>query len=144
MIVRAVAADAVRPLRAAVLRPGQTPDELVYPSDAVPGALHAGAYDEDAVVGIVSISPDPHPTDPQQGDWRVRGMAVDPVCQGRGVGAALLRFALDHARACGGRRVWCNARVGAVGFYETFGMRTEGAQFTLPHGGPHFLMSGVL
>jgi ribosomal protein S18 acetylase RimI-like enzyme len=139
-----VPADEVRPMRSAVLRPYARPDELVYGGDDLPGALHAAARQDEQTVGIVSIAPEPHPHDAQPGDWRIRGMATDPGVRGAGVGAALLRYALDHARAQGGRRVWCNARTAAVGFYEREGMVTEGEEFQLGRNGPHFLMSAPL
>jgi GNAT superfamily N-acetyltransferase len=143
-IVRVDAAE-VRPTRSALLRPKQRPDELVYDGDALPGALHAVARDGNgAVVGIVSVSPEPHPTRPAVGDWRIRGMATDPSVRGTGVGAALLSFALGHARRGGGRRVWCNARTTAVGFYCRFGMRTEGEEFFYGDNLPHYVMSGPL
>ncbi|MCW2985645.1 MAG: acetyltransferase, family, partial [Conexibacter sp.] len=55
-------------------------------------------------------------------------------------GAALLAACLDHARAQGASRVWCNARTPARGFYERAGFVAEGAEFELPQIGPHFLM----
>jgi len=135
----------VRPMRSALLRPKQRPEELVYEGDALPGSLHAVARDDDGTtVGIVSISPEPHPSRPQPGDWRVRGMATEPSVRGTGVGTALLDFALAHARRAGGRRVWCNARTTAVGFYERFGLRTEGAEFLHGDNVPHFVMAGPL
>ena len=132
-------------MRSAVLRPKQRPEQLVYGGDALPGALHAVARDDDGtVVGIVSVSPEPHPGRPEAGDWRIRGMATDPAVRGAGVGAALLDFALAHARRNGGHRVWCNARTTAVGFYERFGMRTEGEEFLHGDNIPHYVMSGPI
>jgi GNAT superfamily N-acetyltransferase len=143
-IVEVTAAD-VRPMRSAILRPWQRPEDLVYPGDALAGALHAAAKDADgAIVGIVSISPEPHPDDPADGDWRIRGMATDPAVRGTGVGAALLTFALEHARRQGGRRAWCDARTSALGFYRRVGMRAEGAEFLSVGGVPHYRMAGPL
>jgi ribosomal protein S18 acetylase RimI-like enzyme len=141
----AVDAAEVRPTRSALLRPKQRPEELVYDGDALPGALHAVARDDEGrVVGIVSVSPEPHPSRPQAGDWRIRGMATDPSARGQGVGTALLDFALAHARHAGGRRVWCNARTTAIGFYERFGMRSEGEEFLHGNNVPHYVMTGPL
>ena len=140
MSVRAVDADIVRPLRWRVLRPHQTLAQQVYDGDDAPGAAHFAAYDEqDRVVGIASITPEPYP---RRGggpdDFRIRGMATDPeLGRGRGVGDALLQACLDHAD---GARVWCNARSPARGFYERAGFVVDGAEFELPDIGPHFLM----
>lgn len=148
MRVERVAPDVVRPLRQRVLRPHQTVEDQVYAGDDAPGAAHFAAYDDDnVVVGIASITPEPFPgesatTTPDNSDFRVRGMATDPE-RGRGTGAggALLRACVEHARREGAMRVWCNARTPARGFYEHAGFVAEGEEFTLPGIGPHYLMA---
>lgn len=138
--------EAVWPLRQAVLRPHQRLDEMAFPGDALPGAAHFGVRGADGgLLGIASVSPERHPREPAAGDWRVRGMATDPATgRGRGAGALLLRACVEHARAAGGRRVWCNARSPARGFYERAGFAVEDAEFEIPGIGPHFLMSRAL
>jgi GNAT superfamily N-acetyltransferase len=141
-----VTADAVRPLRQAVLRPHQRPEDLVWPGDDVPGALHLGARDGgggggETLVGVVSIAPEAHPLDPRPGDWRIRGMATAPELRGRGIGAALLQACLEHARRHGGTRAWCSARTSAAGFYARAGFVTESDVFDKPGIGPHVVMS---
>jgi len=144
VVVRVVAADVVRPLRQKVLRPHQTLADQVYAGDDAPGAAHFAAFDaDDAVIGIASITPEPYPGTggPAPGDWRIRGMATDPERgRGRGAGALLLRACVDHARAAGAARVWCNARSPVRGFYEREGFAVDGEEFALPAIGPHFLM----
>jgi GNAT superfamily N-acetyltransferase len=140
----AVPAAVVRPLRQAVLRPHQEVEDQVYPGDALPGAAHFAALPAEgdgAPVGIASISPEPHPHAPRDGDWRIRGMATAPEARGLGLGALLLSACLDHARAHGASRVWCNARSPVRGFYEREGFVVEGDEFALPAIGPHFLMT---
>lgn len=136
--VERVDPEVVRPLRQRVLRPHQTVAEQVFAGDADPRAAHFAAYADDGeVIGIASITPEGGP-----GAFRVRGMATDPE-RGRGTGAggALLMACVEHARAEGAARVWCNARTPARGFYERYGFVAEGEEFTLPDIGPHVLMS---
>jgi GNAT superfamily N-acetyltransferase len=142
--VESASAEAVRPLRQAVLRPHQRPEDLVYPGDDAPGTLHAIVRDGDAIAGVATVSREDHPRDPGDGDWRVRGMATTPGSRGTGVGAALLEACVAHARAQGGRRVWCNARTPARGFYERAGFAAEGEEFEIEGIGPHYLMSLAL
>jgi GNAT superfamily N-acetyltransferase len=116
----------------------------VYPGDDHPDALHAAVRDPGPggpVVGIATVAPEGHPSDPRPGDWRLRGMATAPEVRGRGLGALLLTACLEHARARGGDRVWCNARVTAEGFYLRGGFLPEGARFDIPDIGPHVVMS---
>ena len=69
--VEAVHAADVRPLRGSVLRPGQPPDELVYPGDDHPDSLHAAVRDAaagGAIVGVATVAPEGHPADLRPGD----------------------------------------------------------------------------
>ena len=125
------------PLRRLVLRPHWTLEQVLAQADDAP---HVAVFSEDgALVACASVRPEPMPDDPRDGDWRLRGMASDPELRGRGYGAVALAAALDHARAHGGRRIWCNARTGALGFYVKHGFTVVGEEFDLPDAGPHYL-----
>lgn len=139
-----VSARAVRPLRAAILRPGQAPEELVYPGDDDPRSRHLAVHLEGQLVGIASVMADGYPPDPREGDWRIRGMAVEQAHRGRGIGSALLEASEAHARSRGAMRLWCNARVDARNLYGYAGMAVEGEEFTIPGIGRHLLMSKPL
>jgi GNAT superfamily N-acetyltransferase len=144
MRLAAVGADVVRPLRQEILRPGHTDEELVFPGDEHPDTLHAAVSIEDRVVAVATVMRAPHPNHPEDGDWRLRGMATSPELRSRGFGAALLAACETHARAHGATRLWCNARVNAKAFYERGGLTAEGGAFEIPGIGPHFLMSKSL
>jgi GNAT superfamily N-acetyltransferase len=143
-VLETVAVDVsrVRPLRREVLRPGASPDELAYPLDDALTTLHVAVLaDANEPLAIGSVMPDAHPRDPVAGDWRIRGMATRPGERSRGLGAAVLACLERYARERGGRRLWCNARVGARAFYERAGMTAEDELFEIERIGPHYLMS---
>lgn len=114
---------------------------MVYPGDALDSTIHLGAFTVHGVppepIGIVTMSIERFPADPRDGDYRLRGMAVDPGYRGRGIGGALLRAGLDAARDAGGQRVWCNARMSATEFYERVGMIRIGLPFEIEGIGTH-------
>ena len=89
--------------------------------DYLPGALCLVAEEVDAVVGACVLN--------RQDDATLElfNIAVDPADQGQGIGAALLRRALDEARARGFRRV--ELGTGTFGyqltFYQRAGFRVE-------------------
>lgn len=67
---------------------------------------------------------------------KMRQVAVDPARQGSGIGAGLVRFAEEAARARGFRRLVAHARGTAVLFYQRLGYTVEGDPFleqTIPH-----------
>ena len=139
-IVRAIGAADVRPLRHQLLRPHQPSEALVYPGDDDPLALHAGAFVDGMLVGIASVAPGECPLVPSVAPWRLRGMAVLPEMQRRGLGAALIRASLDHIRANGGTLLWCNGRSSALLFYGSLGFAPIGDEFADPATGPHYVL----
>ncbi|OZC02917.1 GNAT family N-acetyltransferase [Rubricoccus marinus] len=150
MTVRSVPASAVRPLRAEVLRPGRTPESLVYPGDDAPLAFHAGGFIGDEIHGIATVYPEP-PPEAHRGDiseeaygtsatFRLRGMATSDIARSTGLGREVLLACFEHIRASGGRFLWCNARIGALGFYERMGWTAVGEEFDMPGIGGHYVM----
>jgi ribosomal protein S18 acetylase RimI-like enzyme len=131
--VRNVSLERTRPLRQAVLRPHETVAELAANETA--DAFAVGAFDGDELVAVGFACRDGGP-----GDWRIRGMATTPSARGRGAGTAVLEALLQHARAEGAQRIWCNARTPARSLYERAGMRVASEEFELPMIGPHYLM----
>lgn len=145
MTVRPISAAETRPLRGAVLRPGQPPARLVYPGDDAEGSFHAGAFVDGDLVGIATVYPEPMPHAPEadidpSNAFRLRGMATKPGLQGQGIGREVLGRCIDHVRAAGADVLWCNARVGALGFYQRLGFQTIGDEFEIEGIGPHYVM----
>lgn len=150
LVIRAVDAAVVRPLRSAVLRPGQPPEALVYEHDDHPLTLHAAAYLRGRIVSIATVHPQTPPEDlrglipeaayAQGASFRLRGMATREEVRGEGAGRAVLERCFEHARQTGASFLWCNARTPAVAFYERMGMARVGETFDLQGIGPHCVM----
>jgi GNAT superfamily N-acetyltransferase len=139
--VRLITAAETIPIRWPVLRAGLPREAAVFEGDEAPDALHFGAFRGDELTGVVSIYPRPFPERPELANcWQLRGMAVTPGNQRRGVGVALLRTVTREVRSRGGELLWCNARVPAVRFYEKQGWRVIGGEFEIPTAGPHSRM----
>lgn len=124
-------------LREQVLR--RPLDRMLTPEERArdPEGRHFVAAADGQVVACTILFP--------QGDGavRLRQMAVAPAFQGRGVGARLLAFAEERARASGVRSIRLHARSTAIGFYERAGYTEEGAPFD-EDGVPHVLMAKTL
>jgi len=105
------------------------------------GAHAIAAFDGHELIAAGLVAPDPAR---RLGAWRVRGMATKAAARGRGAGTAVLAALVDHARAAGGRSVWCNVRTPARSLYERAGFRTISDEFELPSIGPHFVMELTL
>ena len=101
------------------------PTEMLYKMEMEEDiqGFHFGAFEDDALVGVVSLF--------QEGkDFQFRKFAVDINIQHKGVGSALLTHMEAFAVAEGAERIWCNARVSAIGFYAKFGYSPTGTLFS--------------
>ncbi|WP_448642533.1 GNAT family N-acetyltransferase [Geodermatophilus sp. URMC 63] len=134
--VAQVPVDVVLPLRSAVLRGG---GPAGMPGDDDPATVHLAARTADgAVAGVVRLSPAPCPWRPDaRAPWQLRGMATDPAVRGSGAGRALVEASRALVAARGGDLLWCDARVGAVGFYERMGFTVVTGEYDKPGIGPH-------
>jgi predicted GNAT family N-acyltransferase len=137
-LIRRVTAEEVRPLRHAVLRPGQAFEETVYPGDDA--GWHLGAFDGDRLVGIASLYQE-NRVGGRTGGWRLRGMATDAGVRGAGFGAALVAGCVEAVAEAGGTELWCNARMSAVGFYRRAGFEVVSDEFDVPGIGAHVVMT---
>ena len=139
MHVEEVPADATYDLRRRVLRAGRPDADVSFEDDRRPGAFHLGVFDEEAgLVAVGSFFEDPCPHRPGRRAWRLRGMAVEPGVQGRGVGTALLEHAVKRFRDEGVDVLWAHGRDSALGFYERHGWGVHGEGYVtdetmLPH-----------
>ena len=131
-----VAPEETHHLRATVLRSHLADPDVDYPADRAPGSFHLGIRGDDGLVAAATFSLEPAPGHPGRPAARLRGMAVDPATQGRGLGRALLEAAAQRLRARGVELCWATARTRALGFYEANGFTAEGEAFEsigLPH-----------
>ncbi len=133
--IRRADVDEILPLREAVLIRGTTRVSPEFPGDRDRNTRHYGVFHGSRAVGCATFLPSEWEGGPA---WQLRGMATDSDYRGRGVGRALLAFA--ESDLCGAsevRQLWCNARTGAVGFYERHGWRAVSEEFEIEGVGPH-------
>ncbi|HZX59881.1 MAG TPA: GNAT family N-acetyltransferase [Mucilaginibacter sp.] len=108
-------------LRQKVLYPAQKLYEMEMDEDL--DGIHFGAFTDNKLVAVVSLFP-------KIDDFQFRKFAVDPDYQGKGVGNMLLNYITDFAQTDGGARIWCNARLSAIGFYLKSGFQQTGKFFS--------------
>jgi N-acetylglutamate synthase-like GNAT family acetyltransferase len=88
------------------------------------------AFDEEDMIGCCVLTPI------DQFTLRLRQMAVHPELQGTGIGESIIHFSENLAKDKGYERIIMHARDTAIGFYEKFGYRVVGQEFTevsIPH-----------
>jgi len=110
-------------------------DEQAVPAELEPDeydavATHLIAVEGTAAVGTARI------IDKGQGIAKIGRVAVLAPWRGKGVGDALMRFALDQAKAQGLQIAALDAQVPVIPFYEKLGFVAEGPVFDdagIPH-----------
>src|SRR5437879_6454043 len=108
-------------LRQKVLYPTQKLYEMEMDEDL--NGIHFGAFTDDKLVAVVSLFT-------KGNDYQFRKFAVNPDYQGKSIGNMLLAYITDFAQAEGGKRLWCNARLSAIGFYLKSGFGQTGKFFS--------------
>jgi N-acetylglutamate synthase-like GNAT family acetyltransferase len=99
--------------------------------------LLIAAFDDDDMLGCCILS------EVDSSTLRLRQMAVQNNLQGKGIGASMMSFAENLARDKGYKCLMMHARNSAIGFYEKFGYKTIGDEFT-EVGVPHHVMEKKL
>jgi GNAT superfamily N-acetyltransferase len=139
--VEEVPPEATHDLRWRVLRNRRPGAPVAFPEDALPGTFHLAVCDDDAIRAVASFNPEPTACRPGRSAVRLRGMAVDPGFQRRGLGRTLIAAGIERLRRDGVDVLWCNARDTAAGFYARLGFETFGEGFVPPESGvPHHVM----
>lgn len=123
--------ESARRLRWAVLRGALGCPYSAEWDDDAPGVGHLVAMRGDDAVGYGRLLL-------HDGVAQIRYVAVAPSEQGTGVGAELMRRLIARAGEDGAKRLWLNARFGALDFYRCLGFVEVGPFFDseetgLPH-----------
>lgn len=138
VVIRQASISEIIDLRNATIIAGTDRTSPEFAGDHEDTTRHFGAFEEDRAVCCATFLLSEWETEPA---WQLRGMATTPQLRGKGIGSALLRFAEQALReAAPVRRMWCNARTGAVTFYERHGWRTVSDEFLIQGVGPHYRM----
>jgi len=108
-------------LRRDVLYPASRVYEMEMDEDRQ--GYHFGAFTETRLIGVVSLFP-------QGESWQFRKFAIEAGFQGQGIGRQLLDHMTNFALSEGCKRLWCNARTPAIGFYSKFGYTLTGEGYS--------------
>lgn len=124
-------------LRHQVLRPHQSIENCHYPLDDRDDAHHVKIIHGSKTLAVGSIYHEDENEVEKTKVWRLRGMAVLPDFQGRGLGGHVLNSLIEYAKSQGAIRIWANARTTAAGLYLKHGFSQVGEEYDLPGLGPH-------
>ena len=108
-------------LRREILYPSMKLSDMEMEQDTY--GMHFGAFKDVKLAAVVSLF--------RKGDdFQFRKLAVSPEFQHSGIGSQLLEYVTDVIAKDGGKRIWCNARDTAIGFYLKNGYRLTGEKYS--------------
>ena len=141
MIVQQISPEATRPIRHLVLWPHiKEEQECVIDIDFQSDALHLGAFMDDKLVGVCSLFSQSSSRLSSVRQVRLRAMATHPDYRKLQVGRKLVEKAIAMATERGYDVLWCDARIGAVGFYSRLNFQSFPDVYDVPRIGPHRFM----
>jgi len=108
-----------------------------YQGDFDSKTKHFGVFNDNKLIGIATVMQANH-TDLGKNAIQLRGMAVLPEYQKKGVGKMLIKH-IEKTYA-DKDLIWCNARDYAVGFYNSLGFTIFGEKFYIKNVCYHFVM----
>ena len=128
------------PVRHEVLRKGKPIETCQFKGDDDENTIHFGLYQNERLIGIISIFKEKNDLFSETNQFQIRGMAVLEAFQGKGFGAELIKEAENHCINLNADLIWFNARENAVPFYKKLNYIIIGDSFLIPDVGIHFAM----
>ena len=131
-------------LRHVVLRQGKPISSCHFDGDDYENTYHFGAFNEDKVIGCVSLIKKDHQNFNYKNTYQLRGMAVLPYYRNKKIGLQILTHAANFLKKKNIELIWCNVRIRAIPFYRKNNFLSKGTEFNIPDVGPHVLMFKAL
>ncbi len=139
MIIKEIQAAETYALRIEVLRNGISKN-YKFEGDNDKSSFHIGAYYKNKPIGICTFIKRTYPSIHNKHAYQLRGMAVHPEHQKKGVGKKMIRYSIELLLSKDCPILWCNAREVAVGFYKRIGFQCIDKPFNIPGIGLHYVM----
>ena len=140
MEINKVDSENIRALRHSELRKGQDFSTTSYLKDYEEGTFHMACIVEGKIVTCATFYAEKSVQIKCNNAYRLRGMATDSKFQRKGYARNLMLESFKELKKRDCDMVWCNARLGAVNFYESMGFNIIGDLFNIEDIGPHHYM----
>ena len=140
MEIKKIGAIETYSVRQPVLRSGKPAESCHFEGDNFETTCHFGYFEEDHLLGVISLFESKNLTFPEQNQFQIRGMAVLSNQQKKGIGEKLIKSVIKLANENEKKIIWFNSRKNAVQFYEKLGFHKFGAAFEIEGIGTHLLM----
>lgn len=127
-------------VRQPVLRPGKPIESCIFPGDDLDSTAHFGVFEDENLIGVISVFKNNNDAFTETNQYQIRGMAILPGHQKKGLGIKLVEEAEKYVANQNGKLLWMNAREVATGFYKKTGYQIFGNPFNIVGIGTHYIM----
>ncbi|WP_264536342.1 GNAT family N-acetyltransferase [Flavobacterium sp. N1736] len=127
-------------VRQPVLRKGKPIESCIFEGDDLKSTHHFGLFDNEELIGIISLFSQTNTIFADENQAQIRGMAILENHQKKGYGEALVKHCEFFCKAQNVDLIWFNARTAAVGFYKKMNYQIIGEPFDIKDVGEHYLM----
>ncbi|MBS7252549.1 GNAT family N-acetyltransferase [Flavobacterium branchiicola] len=139
-IIKEIPSNETYAVRQPVLRKGKPIESCIFEGDDLTDTHHFGLYDNEKLIGIISLFNKINPIFADENQAQIRGMAVLDTHQKKGFGEALVKHCENYCIENKVDLIWFNARTAAVGFYKKMNYQVEGEAFDIKDVGEHYMM----
>ena len=127
-------------VRQPVLRPGKPVESCIFSGDDLNTTAHFGVFEDKNLIGVISVFKNNNAAFTEENQYQIRGMAILPGHQKKGLGVKLVEKAEEYAVQQNSKLLWMNAREVATGFYKKTGYQIYGNPFNIDGIGTHYIM----
>lgn len=138
--IKKISAIETFPVRHPVLRSEKPIESCHFEGDNLETTTHFGQFDENKLIGVISIFEAKNKLFSEEKQFQIRGMAVLNEHQKKGLGASLVEHSEKYCLDNDADLIWFNARTEATGFYEKMNYQKIGSSFEIKEVGEHFVM----
>ena len=139
-MIKPITTPETYPIRSVVLRPNRPLSECYFAGDNDASTHHFGYFENDNLIGIVSVFKASFQGITAQNPFQIRGMAVLETHQHKKIGKKLMLYVEDFCQTQHTDFIWFNARTSAENFYKKLGYETSGNYFMIPDVCEHIVM----
>jgi predicted GNAT family N-acyltransferase len=127
-------------VRQLVLRQGKPIETCAFDGDNLSTTRHFGYFENEILVGVVSVFKNENSLFKIDNQFQIRGMAILESHQKKGIGQKLIFACEEYVKENSGNLIWFNARINATDFYKKMNYDIVGDSFEIKDIGTHFLM----
>ena len=138
--LKIVKSDDLLNLRSKILRNNLDPNLCRFPGDKEINSFHIGAFNENNLIGGVSVMKNECKKKELPNCFQLRGLFVDKEFQHNGIGKTIVNFVENRLRDSGVNYLWMNARESAVLFYLKLNYSNSKISYVINEIGLHYLM----